>query len=171
MTKVKFDIASQVPSKKNNKRILKNSRTGKMFIASSEKFNEWHNQAMMDLCFRLNKDRGIFRDKQVEIELTFYNSDNRRHDLDNMTSSVLDLLVDAEFIDDDCCRVVSKVTVIAGGMTEERHTTYLFGLFVIPRTRKVTKVLVEMKDGENTERFLRKPSECFKVIDGGNSDA
>lgn len=62
-------------------------------------------------------------------------------------------------------------TVIAGGMTEERHTTYLFGLFVIPRTRKVTKVLVEMKDGENTERFLRKPSECFKVIDGGNSDA
>ena len=56
-------------------------------------------------------------------------------------------------------------------MAEERHTTYLFGLFVIPRTRKVTKVLVEMKDSENTERFLRKPSECFKVIDGGNSDA
>ena len=62
-------------------------------------------------------------------------------------------------------------TVIAGGMTEERHTTYLFGLFVIPRTRKVTKVLVEMKDGENTERFLRRPSECFKVVDGGSSDA
>ena len=61
--------------------------------------------------------------------------------------------------------------VVAGGVTEEQHTTYLFGLFVIPRTRKVTKVLVEMKDGENTERFLRKPSECFKVIDGGNSDA
>lgn len=62
-------------------------------------------------------------------------------------------------------------TVIAGGMTEERHTTYLFGLFVIPRTRKVTKVLIEMKDSENTERFLRKPSECFKVIDRGGSDA
>jgi len=62
-------------------------------------------------------------------------------------------------------------TVIAGGMTEERHTTYLFGLFVIPRTRKVTKVLVEMKDGENTERFLRKPSECFKVVGGGSSNA
>lgn len=62
-------------------------------------------------------------------------------------------------------------TVVAGGMTEERHTTYLFGLFVIPRTRKVTKVIVEMKDGENTERFSRKPSECFKVVDGGSSDA
>lgn len=62
-------------------------------------------------------------------------------------------------------------TVIAGGMTEERHTTYLFGLFVIPRIRKVTKVLVEMKDGENTECFLRKPSECFKVVGGGSSNA
>ena len=119
MTKIKFDIVGQVPSKKNNKRLLKNSRTGKMFIASSEKFNEWHNQAMMDLCFRLNKDRDVFRNKQVEIELTFYNSDNRRHDLDNMTSSVLDLLVDAEFIDDDCCRVVSKVVAIFGGVDRQ----------------------------------------------------
>lgn len=119
MTKVKFDIAGQVPSKKNNKRLLKNSRTGKMFIASSEKFNEWHNQAMMDLCFRLNKDRDVFRDKQVEIELTFYNSDNRRHDLDNMTSSVLDLLVDAEFIDDDCCKAVNKVVAIFGGVDRQ----------------------------------------------------
>ncbi len=62
-------------------------------------------------------------------------------------------------------------TVIAGGMIEERHATYLFGLFVIPRIRKVTKVLVEMKDGENTECFLRKPSECFKVVGGGSSNA
>lgn len=116
MTKVKFDIAGQVPSKKNNKRILKNSRTGKMFIASSEKFNEWHNQAMMDLCFRLNKDRGIFRDKQVEIELTFYNSDNRRHDLDNMASSILDLLVDAGYLEDDCCGIVNRLIISFGGV-------------------------------------------------------
>ena len=62
--------------------------------------------------------------------------------------------------------------VVAGGVTEEQYTTRLLGgLFVISKTRKVTKVIVEMKDGENTERFLRKPSGCFKVIDGGNSDA
>ena len=63
-------------------------------------------------------------------------------------------------------------TVVAGGVTEEQHTTCLLdGLFVIFKTRKVTKVLVEMKDGENTEHFLRKPSECFKVIDRGSSNA
>ena len=62
--------------------------------------------------------------------------------------------------------------VVAGGVTEEQYTTRLFdGLFVIFKTRKVIKVLVEMKDGENTERFLRSPSECFKVVDRGNSNA
>lgn len=62
--------------------------------------------------------------------------------------------------------------VVAGGVTEEQYTTRLFdGLFVIYKTRKVTKVIIEMKDGENTERFLRKPSECFKVVGGGSSNA
>lgn len=62
--------------------------------------------------------------------------------------------------------------VVAGGLTEEQHTTRLLdGFFVIFKTRKVTKVIIEMKDGENTERFLRKPSECFKVIDRGSSNA
>ena len=62
--------------------------------------------------------------------------------------------------------------VVAGGVTEEQYTTRLLdGLFVISKTRKVTKVLVEMKDGENIERFLRRPSECFKVVDGGSSNA
>lgn len=62
--------------------------------------------------------------------------------------------------------------VVAGGVTEEQYTTRLFdGLFVIFKTRKVIKVIIEMKDGENTERFLRSPSECFKVVDEGSSDA
>lgn len=58
-------------------------------------------------------------------------------------------------------------TVVAGGVIEEQYTTRLLdGLFVISKTRKATKVLIEMKDGKNIERFLRKPSECFKA--GGN---
>lgn len=62
--------------------------------------------------------------------------------------------------------------VVAGGVTEEQYTTRLLdGLFVMSKTRKVTKVIVEIKDGENTERFLREPSECFKVVDEGDSNA
>ena len=50
MRDINFDIAGQVPSKKNNKRILKNLRTGNRFIANSEKFNNWHEAAMKEIC-------------------------------------------------------------------------------------------------------------------------
>ena len=62
-------------------------------------------------------------------------------------------------------------TVVAGGIFEKQYNIYLFWIFTIPKTQKVTKVLIEMRDGEYVERFLRKPSECFRVVDGGSSDA
>jgi hypothetical protein len=62
-------------------------------------------------------------------------------------------------------------TVVAGGIFEKQYNIYLFWLFTIPKIRKVTKVLIELKDGQNTEYFLREPSECFKVIDGESGNA
>lgn len=62
-------------------------------------------------------------------------------------------------------------TVVAGGVSEKRYNIYLFWIFIIPKIRKVTKVLIEFKDGQNTEYFLRESSECFKVIDGESSNA
>nr|DAK34124.1 MAG TPA: hypothetical protein [Caudoviricetes sp.] len=56
-------------------------------------------------------------------------------------------------------------TVVAGGIFEKQYNIYLFWLFTIPKIQKVTKVLIEFKDGQNTEYFLREPSECFKVVD------
>ena len=62
-------------------------------------------------------------------------------------------------------------TVVAGGIFEKQYNIYLFWIFTIPKTQKVTKVLIEMRDGEYVERFLREPSECFKVVGGGSSNA
>ena len=62
-------------------------------------------------------------------------------------------------------------TVVAGGVSEKRYNIYLFWIFIIPKIRKVTKVLIEFKDGQNTEYFLRESSECFKVIDGESGNA
>ena len=86
MTKVKFDIAGQVPSKKNNKRILKNSRTGNRFIANSEKFNNWHETAMKEICLssKVRKFRNMKWEGPLEVMMVFYNKDRIRHDLDNM---------------------------------------------------------------------------------------
>lgn len=62
-------------------------------------------------------------------------------------------------------------TVVAGGVSEKRYNIYLFWIFIIPKIRKITKVLIEFKDGQNTEYFLRESSECFKVIDGESGNA
>nr|DAX24807.1 MAG TPA: hypothetical protein [Caudoviricetes sp.] len=62
-------------------------------------------------------------------------------------------------------------TVVAGGIFEKQYNIYLFWLFTIPITRKVTKVLIEMRDGEYVERFLREPSECLKAVDGESGNA
>lgn len=62
-------------------------------------------------------------------------------------------------------------TVIAGGIFEKQYNIYLFWIFAIPKTQKVTKVLIEMRDGEYVERFLREPSECLKAVDGENGNA
>lgn len=62
-------------------------------------------------------------------------------------------------------------TVVAGGVFEKQYNIYLFWIFTIPKTQKVTKVLIELKDGQSTEHFLREPSECFKVVDRGSGNA
>lgn len=63
-------------------------------------------------------------------------------------------------------------TVVAGGVFEEQYNICLFWIFVIYKTRKVTKVLIEFKDDlKNTEYFLRDPSECLKAIDGESDNA
>lgn len=121
MRDINFDIAGQVPSKKNNKRILKNSRTGNRFIANSEKFNDWHEKALREVCLfsKAAKYRNKPRKNPLSIRMSFYNKDNRRHDLDNMVSSVLDLLVDAGYLEDDHCKIVSSMLVVFCGVDRE----------------------------------------------------
>lgn len=118
MTKVKFDIVGQVPSKKNNKRILKNSRTGNRFIANSEKFSNWHETAMKEICLssKVRKFRNMKWRGPLEVMMVFYNKDRIRHDLDNMASSILDLLVDAGYLEDDCCGIVNRLIISFGGV-------------------------------------------------------
>ena len=48
--------------------------------------------------------------------MVFYNKDNVRHDLDNMASSILDLLVDVGYLEDDCCGIVNRLIISFGGL-------------------------------------------------------
>jgi hypothetical protein len=118
MNSFNLTISGQVPSKKNNKRILKNPRTGNRFIANSKRFNDWYEMVIkeMTLISKNRKFRNMKYANPLEVTMVFYNKDNVRHDLDNMASSILDLLVDAGYLEDDCCRIVNRLIINFGGL-------------------------------------------------------
>lgn len=80
-------ILGQTPAQKNNKQLFRNSRTGKMFITSSNTVKSWQAQALSQL--EGVSDRFT---SPVRVSYDFYVKDNRPRDLDNMMASVNDIL-------------------------------------------------------------------------------
>jgi len=87
----KIIISGQTPAQKNGKRILKNRRTGNSFIGSSDRVKEWQNLALREL--RLQQKR--FNKGRIQIDYMFYVVDDAQRDLDNMITSVNDVLQQA----------------------------------------------------------------------------
>lgn len=108
-------------SKKNNKNIAWNRKTGKPFIISSGRFNEWHRTAMAEITSRPI----VEFDGPVKIQIDYYFPTYRRTDLDNKTSSILDLLVDCNILTDDCWRLVPELIVTGNYDHNNPHTNIL----------------------------------------------
>lgn len=105
---MKLVISGTTPSKKNS-RI--NTRSGRSF--PSKRFSEWEKTALPEL-----KEQFVgLKVTQYPIALTmvFFNADNRRHDLDNQSSSVLDTLVKAGVIEDDNQNKIDCLQLQYGG--------------------------------------------------------
>ena len=101
-------ILGQVPSLKNNKQLFINKRTGKHFITSSNSSKEWTTNAKLQL-------EGVtpITDYPAVLYATFYCKDNRRRDLDNMLSTVLDALRHAGILEDDSWQYLPRIVATA----------------------------------------------------------
>lgn len=114
-----FIHLSSIPvSKKNNKNIAWNHKTGKPFIISSGRYNEWHRTAMAEIT---SQSRVEF-DCPVKIQIDYYFPSYRRTDLDNKTSSILDLLVDSGILTDDNWRAVPELIITGNYSHNNPHT-------------------------------------------------
>lgn len=111
---MRLTISGDCPSKKNNKRIVTNRKTGKPFIISSERHNDWETGAIEELSLQFNGYK--VTDYPITISATFYNSSKRRKDLDNQISSVLDVLVKAGVIEDDNVNFIDRLSLKYGGV-------------------------------------------------------
>lgn len=105
-------ILGSVPSQKNSKQIFINKRTNKPFITSSNNVKAWQESALWQL-----KKYKPLEEYPVEITMVFYHKDNRRKDLDNSCSGVLDILVKAAILKDDSCKFVPSLSLKFGGVS------------------------------------------------------
>ena len=105
MTKTRYEITlrGETPSKKNS-RI--NTKSGRSF--PSAVYAHWHLNALCQISRweRAGKIAPIAKSKRVKLTVTFYHGDKKRRDSDNQLSSILDTLVDAGILADDCWQCV-----------------------------------------------------------------
>lgn len=89
--------------------ICKNNRP---LLLPSKNYKEWHEEQSW-LLKMLRPKTPI---EKCEIKITIYAPDKRRADLSNKAESILDLLVDNGFLEDDNWFVVNKLTLTFGGV-------------------------------------------------------
>lgn len=108
-------IPGQVPSKKNSKRLI--TVHGRTIPISSKAHEEWHRVA---LSYVLYSEKRLPALERVEyVQVTIYAKTKGRFDLSNKVEAVMDLLVDAGVIVDDCWSVVPDLRVLYGGVDKK----------------------------------------------------
>ena len=90
-----------IPSKKNDRRQI-TLKTGRRINIPSARYVKWHKMVLPELLAK-RPDKPM---EQVAINLEFVYPDKRRRDTDNGESSVMDTLIDAQIIKDDCWTIV-----------------------------------------------------------------
>ena len=122
-------ITGPIPSKKNSKRIFKGVN-GKPFITSQKGYKEWEYITALELASQakqclLSKPISY----PVSINVAFGYGDNRKRDMDNSLTSILDTLVFAGILKDDSWQIVEKISCAACYRGEFKTIIDINGVF------------------------------------------
>lgn len=102
------NIPGPIPSKKNS--LQRIARGNRVFTVSSDAHQRWHRAAF----WTLKGHKPVTGFKGIEIRFWF--KTNQASDLTNKAESVMDLLVDAKIIEDDCWQITGPVTLVPMGI-------------------------------------------------------
>jgi len=118
----KLIVHGNVVSLKNSKQLFVNSRTGKHFITSSVASKQWVKDSLWQL-------KGVkpVTDYPTGVTMVFYFKGKHRKDLDNVCSSVMDVLRDSGILVDDDYTHVDTINLQFGGIdkSDPRVEIYL----------------------------------------------
>lgn len=103
-----FFVPGVIPSKKNSKRIV--HCKGRPMIISSSDYIKWEKKAVR--LFEIDKVNQKPIGEVVSVYISFKLPDNRRRDLTNMAEGILDAMVKAGVIKDDCWKYVRHITLV-----------------------------------------------------------
>lgn len=105
---MKITIPGDCPSKKNSR--IFSFRGARPMSFPGKKHRQWH----QDVSFLLRSPKEFL--VPTEIILIFFPQTRRASDLSNKAESIMDLLVDKGFLQDDNWYIVPKLTLIFGGV-------------------------------------------------------
>lgn len=109
-------ISGDTPSLKNSKQIFR-GKNGQPFITASNQSKIWRSRAVGELREQFSSYK--VTNYPIKLKMTFYRSTKRRSDLDNMSSGVLDALVEAGVLDDDSFTHIDTLHLLYGGVDKE----------------------------------------------------
>jgi len=105
----KLTIPGDCPTKKNSGRMIKRGRA--IFRIPNAYHEAWHDENMLRLRQPV-KPFGIVQ----EVSMTIYPKTARKSDLTNKAESIMDLLVDLGYLEDDNWTIVPAVSLKFGGI-------------------------------------------------------
>lgn len=102
---IKYTIPLPPVTKKNHQQIMRNSKTGKPFVAPSKQYKEYEQAAMLYIKPRPKEPIS----EACNVKMVFYMPTHRRVDLVNLQEAALDVLVMAGVLADDNANVVASM--------------------------------------------------------------
>lgn len=132
---LEYDVVRKVlvPSKKNQKQIIKNSRTGRTYIIGSKQYLKWQkeNSKIFDDFFAKLYNAGVALPlARCKVKVLFYFPDAQDRDLTNKFDTLADELTAHGIILDDNFKVLKPVHV-DGWVCRDRPRTEMY-LTIIP---------------------------------------
>lgn len=135
-----YDVVKNivVPSKKNQKQIIKNKKTGAPKIISSVQFLKWQKQvadALREVYNKLYHEGISLPIARCKVKVLFYFADTKSRDLSNKWESIADELVSHGILLDDDFKVVKPI-VLDGCVYKDRPRTEIYITIISPQDKE-----------------------------------